>query len=210
MQRQPEPNPPLGSLGARWDWAYTDGTAPWDIGRPQPAFVRLADAGEIASPVLDCGCGTGEHALMLAARGMEVMGVDVAPHAIARARSKAFDRGLRADFRVADALALGSLGRRFATVLDSGFFHTLSDDERPRYLASLAAAMEPNAVLHLLAFSELTPGDAGPRRITQDELRATFDDGWTVDRIEADRFDVSEDFGADRPYAWLARILRSG
>ena len=61
-------------------------SAPWDIGRPQAVWIRLADAGEIAAPVLDSGCGTGEHALLLAERGMEVLGVDVAPTAIGLAR----------------------------------------------------------------------------------------------------------------------------
>jgi hypothetical protein len=32
---------------------------PWDIGRPQPAFRALADAGAIQGRVLDVGCGTG-------------------------------------------------------------------------------------------------------------------------------------------------------
>src|SRR5439155_4357581 len=98
--------PPPGTTAARWDATYRSGRPPWDIGRPQPAFVRLADAGEIAEPVLDCGCGTGEHALMIAERGMEVVGVDFAPAAIDEARRKAAERGLSVDFQVADALDL--------------------------------------------------------------------------------------------------------
>ncbi|HLA47035.1 MAG TPA: class I SAM-dependent methyltransferase, partial [Thermoplasmata archaeon] len=42
------------------------GTPPWDIGRPQPEFVRLEEAGAIKGRVLDVGCGTGENALFLA------------------------------------------------------------------------------------------------------------------------------------------------
>ena len=99
-----ESRPPEGSTAARWDETYRSGRPPWDIGRPQPAFVRLADSGEIAEPVLDCGCGTGEHALMIAERGMEVVGVDFAPAAIEVARSKAAERGLNVDFRVTNAL----------------------------------------------------------------------------------------------------------
>jgi 2-polyprenyl-3-methyl-5-hydroxy-6-metoxy-1,4-benzoquinol methylase len=203
------PTAPVGSMGARWDQAYRDGSPPWDIGRPQPAFLRLADAGEIAAPVLDCGCGTGEHALMLAERGMKVMGIDVAPLAIETARRKAADRGLTADFQVADALELGRLGRQFATVIDSGVFHTFSDPDRARYVASLAAVVRPSGVVHLLCFSELTPGEDGPRRVTQRELRDAFAEGWTVERIEAERFDVLEGFFPDRPHAWLARIVRA-
>lgn len=53
------------------------GTPPWDIGRPQPDFVRLEAAGEIEGSVLDVGCGTGEHVLYLAARGHDAWGVDL-------------------------------------------------------------------------------------------------------------------------------------
>ncbi|HEY5387728.1 MAG TPA: class I SAM-dependent methyltransferase, partial [Thermoleophilia bacterium] len=113
------------------------GSPPWDIGQPQPAFEALADAGEIVGPVLDAGCGTGENALFLAARGFEVVGVDAVEAAIQAARRKAIARGLSADFLVHDALALEGLGRRFATVVDSGLFHTFDDRERGRFVTSL-------------------------------------------------------------------------
>jgi len=196
-------------MAARWDSAYREGRAPWDIGAPQSAFLRLADAGAFASPILDCGCGTGEQALMLAARGFEVMGVDVAPTAIRAARQKAVARGLPVEFHVADALHLDALRRRFASVLDSGVFHTFDDDQRGEYVASLAAVVPPGGVIHLLCFSELTPGDAGPRRVTQAELREAFSAGWRVEQIEHERFDVLPDFATERPHAWLARIVRA-
>src|SRR5690349_12841758 len=79
--------------GRPWDASYQDGPAPWDIGRPQPAFVRLAAEGAFAGAVLDAGCGTGENALHVAARGLPVLGVDIAETAIAMAREKAAARG---------------------------------------------------------------------------------------------------------------------
>jgi predicted RNA methylase len=55
-----------------WDAVYAAGMPPpWDIGRPQPAFVRLARSGVLAGRVLDVGCGTGEHALLAAAHGAD-------------------------------------------------------------------------------------------------------------------------------------------
>jgi cyclopropane fatty-acyl-phospholipid synthase-like methyltransferase len=158
--------------------------------------------------VLDCGCGTGEHTLMLAARGIEALGVDLAPAAIELAMAKAAERDLPSQFQVADALDLGSLGRRFRTVVDSGVFHTFSDTERVTYVESLTSVVEPGGVVHLLCFSELTPGDYGPRRVTQAEIRDAFATGWAVGRIEAERFDTLPGFPV-RPYAWLARIVRS-
>jgi SAM-dependent methyltransferase len=138
-----------------------------------------------------------------------VVGIDIAPAAIEAARRKAAERGLTAEFQVADALGLGRLGRQFASVIDSGVFHTFADPERVRYVASLAGVVRPGGVLHLLCFSELTPGDVGPRRVTQAELREAFVAGWVVERIEADRFEVLEDFPT-RPHAWLAKIVRAG
>jgi len=192
----------------RWDQAYKEDSAPWDIGRPQPVWVRLADDGEIRSPVLDTGCGTGEHALLMAERGMEVQGVDLSPTAIERARRKAEERGLAAEFAVGDILQLDELGRRFTTVIDSGAFHVFDDVERARYVASLASAVEPGGVLHLLCFSDQAPGDDGPRRISQAELREAFADGSKIDRIEGAHFEVQADWVLQSPHAWLARIVR--
>ena len=106
--------------GKPWDASYADGPAPWDIGRPQPAIVRLAAQGGFAGTVLDVGCGTGDNALHLAALGLSVLGVDVAETALAIARQKADDRGLQVEFIAADAFHLDRLGRRFDSVLDAG------------------------------------------------------------------------------------------
>jgi SAM-dependent methyltransferase len=170
--------------------------------------MRLADAGELTSPVLDSGCGTGEHGLLAAARGLDVVGVDLSPAAIARAREKARVRGLAADFLVGDVLALDRLGRRFASVIDSGTFHVFDDADRARYVSSLASVLEPGGTLHLLCFSERTPGTQGPRRVTQADLRAAFASGWEVERIEAARFEVSDWWIREPPHAWLAKIIR--
>jgi cyclopropane fatty-acyl-phospholipid synthase-like methyltransferase len=124
-----------------WDDVYVTGVPPWDIGRPQPAFLRLAERGLLSGQVLDAGCGTGEHTLLAAAHGAEAVGVDVSPTAIARARAKAAERGLDARFEVGDALDLGRLGLTFGTVIDSGLFHVFGDEERPRYAASLASVL---------------------------------------------------------------------
>jgi len=191
-----------------WDSAYTDGWAPWDIGAPQPAFVELAERGEFTSPVLDSGCGTGENSLMLAARGLDVTGIDIAPTAIERARAKAGRRRVAAHFEVGDVLALTRFRHRFKSVVDCGVFHTFDDILRPRYVDSLASAVADGGVIHLLCFSDRVPGTTGPRRVSQAELRAAFADGWQVEHIDESAFAVKADFSAVQPHAWLARIVR--
>jgi cyclopropane fatty-acyl-phospholipid synthase-like methyltransferase len=199
-----------------WDAVYAPDAAPppWDIGRPQPAFVRLADRGLLSGRLLDSGCGTGENVLLAAARGAEAMGVDISPQAIARARDKAAERGLTARFEVADALRLGQLGMTFDVLIDSGVFHIFDDADRGRYVASLAAVLPPGGRCYLMCFSDRQPGTAGPRRVRQDELRAAFSDGWEVASIEADTFEVNPgiEFSAGTPaaaaQAWLASLVR--
>jgi len=159
--------------GRPWDASYQDGPAPWDIGRPQPAVVRVAAAGGFAGAVLDAGCGTGENALHLASLGLSVVGVDVAETALAAARVKAAERGLHAEFVAADAFELDRLGRAFDSVLDCGLFHTFDADERAAYAASLAAVTAPGASLHVLCFSD-GGLEGGPHPVSKDELRAAF------------------------------------
>ena len=162
--------------GLPWDASYHDSPAPWDTGQPQPAVVRLASGGGFAGAVLDAGCGTGENALHVASLGLPVLGFDVAETALAIARAKARDRGIKVEFVAADALQLEALGRRFDTVLDCGLFHTFDRDEQPGYVASLALATEHGGTLYVLCFSDEGPG-TGPHPITREELRAAFDPG---------------------------------
>jgi cyclopropane fatty-acyl-phospholipid synthase-like methyltransferase len=182
---------------------------PWDIGRPQPAFVRLAERGLLSGRLLDAGCGTGEQTLLAAASGARAVGVDISARAIARARDKAAERGLPARFEVADVLNLSQLGMTFDTVIDSGVFHVFDDQDRARYVAGLASVLPSGGRCYLMCFSDSEPGDWGPRRVGQDELRTAFSDGWAVASIEADTFDVNLYMPAPTAQAWLATILRA-
>jgi SAM-dependent methyltransferase len=120
-----------------------EGTPPWEIGRPQPPMLALAEAGAIQGRVLDVGCGTGEHALLAASLGLEATGIDLAAAAIERAREKATQRGLMARFVVGSVLDLAALGEQFDTVLDSGLFHVLEDGDRAVFVAGLRGVFGP-------------------------------------------------------------------
>jgi cyclopropane fatty-acyl-phospholipid synthase-like methyltransferase len=183
-----------------------EGTPPWEIGRPQPALLALAEAGAIRGRVLDVGCGTGEHALLAASLGLEATGIDVAEAAIERARQKAAERGLEARFVVGNVLDLADLGEQFDTVLDSGLFHVLEDDDRSAFLEGLRAVVQPGGRYFLLCFSDRQPGELGPRRISQDEIRAAFAGGWRVDSIEPVLIDTAVQRGA--VHAWRAAVTR--
>jgi SAM-dependent methyltransferase len=210
FQRQNGRQPTSHELlaGRSWDAEYHEDPPPWDTGRPQPAIVRLASGGGFAGTVLDAGCGTGENALHVASLGLPVLGVDVAETAVTMARAKAGDRGIEAEFAVADALRLERLGRSFETVLDCGLFHTFNGDERPGYVASLASVTEREGTLYVLCFSDEGP-DTGPHPVREEELRAAFSPstGWNVAAIQPERVQTRyhDDEGAP---AWLATMKR--
>jgi SAM-dependent methyltransferase len=192
---------------------FYKGQPPWDIGKPQPVFVKLEDSGAIRGSVLDVGCGTGEHVLYLAARGHDCWGIDFVPAAVERAKAKAAQRGVQAHFQVADALELDKLGRQFDTVIDLGLFHVFDDEQRRRFVPSLAAVLKPGGTYYVVCFSEREPGTEGPRRVSQHEIREAFHDGWEVRSIEETRFEAvsapgGPQFSPGGPHAWLATIVR--
>lgn len=195
--------------------AYTEGaSAPWGIGRPQAALVEAGRRGWVRGSVLDVGCGTGEHALYFAAAGHDVFGVDVVPAAIERAAAKAAERTLAKPphFIVADVLtrpqALG--GRKFGTVVDMGFFHTLDDDERSVWPVLLADLLVPGGSYVMVCFSELVPGDNGPRRVSEADIRETFGETELLTVADLERAEIQSNRGGSEAAvpAWLARIER--
>jgi len=187
------------------------GKVPWDIGKPQPPFTRVAN--RVVSPVLDAGCGTGETANFLAARGHKATVIDFVEEPIRRAKAKAVARGVTVDFLVKDATTLAEWDARFATVIDSGLFHVFSDADRARYVQGLQHIMMPAALLFLMCFSDEEPGTEGPRRISHAELTQSFADGWEIESIQPVRIVVNPEFtemnfSPGGPKAWFATIRR--
>jgi len=183
------------------------GIPPWDIGRPQPVFAKLAVDEDLGDDIIDVGCGTGEQAILFASRGYRVLGIDSAPLAIEKARAKASQRGSKAEFAVADALHLERLGRRFDAAIDSGLFHVFSDGQRATYVESLGAVLNPHGKYYMLCFSDKEPVDwGGPRRIFKQEILNSFSKGWRVNYVRPARFaSAFHDRGAR---AWFSKITR--
>lgn len=190
-----------------FDAAYRQGDAPWEIGRPQGELQRVAEAGRVVGSVLDVGCGTGELALWLAARGHAVFGVDGSETAVARAREKAVARGLAAaaQFHVWDALQLRRLRKTFDTVIDSGLFHVFADPQRREYAHSLAEVTASGSDLFILCWSDEEPPGPGPRRVAEHEIRDAFRSIFAVMDVTPALFERA---GLPPAKAWLAHLTK--
>jgi SAM-dependent methyltransferase len=99
----------------RWFWRfmYDRESAAWERRRDEPEHRELVarTADELAKvvappgPVADLGCGPGAHALALARRGYDVVGVDGSPRMVAVARTRAARDKVHATFDVHDVSA---------------------------------------------------------------------------------------------------------
>ncbi len=191
-------------MGFSWSDMYRE-VPPWDIGRPQPEFVRFQASGRLRSrgALLDVGCGTGENALFFASKGYPVLGIDLVPRAVEFATQKARERKLRAEFRVSNALELPSIGKTFDVVIDSGLFHTFSDEDRLTYLNSVSRVLRPGGAFAMLCFSEKEPADwGGPRRVRRDEIETSFDPYLEIEEIREARF-ATRLHNGDGGFAWF-------
>jgi cyclopropane fatty-acyl-phospholipid synthase-like methyltransferase len=180
--------------------------APWEIDQPQPEIIRLELEGKIVGTVLDVGCGTGENVLFLAERGYKTLGIDFVEAVVEQAREKAARRHVAARFAVHDVFDVTSLGMCFDTVIDSATFHAFSDPERVRYSQVVHATMKPGAVLHLICIADRESYTGGPRHISQEEIRATFAQGWEVVAIREARYLAT--LFPDGARAWCTELRR--
>lgn len=170
------------------------GIAPWDVGRPQPALVALFNEYPPLGPALDVGCGSGDLAIYLAQRGLQVTGLDFVEAAIAQARAKAgslpSEVARALEFQVADALQPALLKRQFGSVVDSGFLHLFDPEQRDRFADELASTLSPGGRYYLLAFAIDYSLPNMPRQVTAEELQARFtsEKGWQIRALRPEEF----------------------
>ena len=167
----------------------------------------MLDAASLADTdaVLDVGCGTGTTALQAGLRAATVLGVDLSPIMIARARERAAGVA-NVRFEVADAQT-APLGHH--DVVISRFGLMFFDDPRAAF-ANLRAAVDPagrlatvcwqgvdrndwmgvpgTALARVVPVGDLAePGQPGPFSLaSRDHVRAVLHDaGWTDVAVEA-------------------------
>ena len=114
-----------------WDQFYRQGETPWEKGAPHPALIEWINENPLRGRVLVPGCGFGHDVRALAAAGAEVLGLDIAPFAIAAAR--AFPRCGHESYILADLFDPGAVRGKFDWVFEHTCFCAIQLDRRGEY-----------------------------------------------------------------------------
>lgn len=169
-----------------WDERYRGAAEcrPWDNGAVDAELMRVfADFKAKPTAALEIGCGTGTNAIWLAEQGVSVVATDLAPTAIAEAKTKAETAGVNADFRVHDILQTCPVdGGTIDLVFDRGVFHVMSAEQRSTFVEHVAEGMRAGASWLCLAGSadETKPPDKGPPRMKASEIILSVEERFEV------------------------------
>lgn len=146
---------PAGDARAAWEEHYGAKPRVWS-GRVN---TRLAEiAGDLpAGRALDLGCGEGADAIWLAEQGWSVLGVDVSPTALDRAREDADARGVgaRVEFDQHDLCRTFPAGT--FDLISAQFLHSTVAMDRQVILRAAAEALAPGGILLIVDHAEAPP-----------------------------------------------------
>jgi SAM-dependent methyltransferase len=146
-------------MATEWEDYYQRGETPWEKRAASPGLVDLLAEQPIRGRVLVPGCGFGNDVRALAASGADVLGIDIAPSAVAAAEAR--PRAADERYRVEDLFNLpADLQGAFDYVWEHTCFCAIDPAQRPAYVAAVAGALRPGG--ELLAIFYLDPGQEHP------------------------------------------------
>ena len=156
-----------------WEQLYRQGETPWEKGAPHPALVQWLNENPLFGRVLVPGCGFGHDVRVLAAAGADVLGVDIAPFAIAAAR--AFPRRGHESYILGDFFDRDAVDGKFDWIFEHTCFCAIPPDRRGEYAARVAGLLNRGGGFVAIFF--LNPdhdGEGPPFGCQRDELDALF------------------------------------
>jgi SAM-dependent methyltransferase len=163
----------MKAVQREWDWwAYhyrvahrgqIPGISQWD----DDLVALIVEVLELhpGDRVLDLACGSGDHARRLARRGLDVLGVDIAPSLIAHCRDRARKAHIdTAHFEVGDMRELAYEAEFDAVLLLSGSFGFFDDAANRDVLQRVARALRPQGRVLIDVFDPAMMVVRPPRR----------------------------------------------
>jgi 2-polyprenyl-3-methyl-5-hydroxy-6-metoxy-1,4-benzoquinol methylase len=195
----------------RMEGAYRDGSAPWDTRQPCSELQRRLLAGDLPTSgnALDLGCGSGVQSLLLAAHGLQVVGVDLSTTAIEEAQRRAFGHPAegRVRFIAGDVTEVRGIGEPFDVLVDRGCYHVARRDHLDAFLHALSRHSRSGSLLFLLAFSAAEQPEFPVPAVTEGELRSELGSLFEITDLRTCRLDKPKGFQRE-PLFWSAVLRR--
>ena len=135
-----------------WQARYQSGDTPWDEGAPHPALLDfIAETGPFEGRILVPGCGLGHDTRAVSTPANHVIGLDIAPGAVAKAM--AFPKTGREKYVLADLFDLApELRSSFDWVVEHTCFCAIDPSMRSAYAAAVAGALKPGGQLFAIFY----------------------------------------------------------
>ena len=165
-----------------WEEHYQKGDAFWDKGAPSPPLRQYLEQHPLRGRALVPGCGHGHEVALAAAHGLDVTGLDIAPTAIAEART--LYPKLAGSFVVGDLFdPPPELRGAFDVVLEHTCLSGLHPTRRANYRRSIDLMLRRGGVLIGVWYinPDLDPGHEGPPfPLSVPDLTALFAAGYEI------------------------------
>jgi SAM-dependent methyltransferase len=158
-----------------WNAAYENEETPWDKGFAAPPLREFMATHRIAGRVVVPGCGSGHDVRLLAERGAQVLGLDIAAGAVRKAER--FARVGSECFAVADFLDLPARYHgRFEYVVEHTCLCALEPAQRGEYARSVCQALRPGGHFLSVFYRQVKDydGDGPPHPISAEQIEALF------------------------------------
>ena len=166
-----------------WEEAYQRRETPWEKGQPHPGLVDyLARHGPPKGEIFVPGCGSGHDVRALSALDNHVLGVDLAPFAIKKAKAR--PAIAKEEYLLADLLDLpAKFDRQFDWVFEHTCFCAIDPSQRNEYVKTIVRLLKPGG--RLLAIFFINPDydeDGPPYRVSTAELEEFFGRCFALER----------------------------
>ena len=192
----------------RFNEHYKEGSAPWDIGKPDFNLIQTVTTTPIAPcKALEVGCGTGDNAIWLSQQHFTVVGVDASEIAIEKARDKAAKTNASCTFAVLNILKSHADGAPFGFAFDRGCFHTVdSPQERQSFAEQINRHLGENGLwLSLIGSADEQRLSEGPPKRTARDIVSAVEPYFEILSLVSSHFEAHL---PDPPGAWVCLMRK--
>jgi SAM-dependent methyltransferase len=196
----------------RFNEHYKEGSAPWDIGKPDFSLIQTVTTTPIVPcKALEIGCGTGDNAIWLSQQHFTVVGVDASEIAIEKARDKAAKANASCTFAVLNILKSHADGAPFGFAFDRGCFHTVdSPQDRQSFVEQTNRHLGDNGLwLSIIGNADDERLNEGPPKRTARDIVGAVEPYFEILSLVSSQFETHL---PAPPRAWvcLMRKRRAG